>query len=177
MSSSSRRPPRIRLRSEVDLVSRITNVTLIRRSLDHTDCPTQPEDHCASDSGSTHCVAPTTRKEDVLMESTIPNVQTASYCCCIISFMVRTLFFTSTIGCTSFQAGVTGFQMYLFARIFQHSVSRPLHCLISVCTCKQGVSRSHDCKKMFTSLSDVDLCVETNSTEAFATGVLCQSTQ
>ena len=74
--------------------------------------------------------------------------------------------FTTTIGCRSFQTGVTVFQVYLFTRVFRH-MFRGL--LIARSHMQTRISRSHDCKNMF-QVQQTLTCTWNNSTEAFATG-------
>ena len=54
--------------------------------------------------------------------------------------------FASTIGCRSFQTCVVVFQVHLFTRVFQHMFQG---LLIVRSRLQTGVSRSHDCEKMF----------------------------
>ena len=74
--------------------------------------------------------------------------------------------FTSTIGCRSFQTGVTVFQVYLFTCVFQHMFQG---LLIVRSHLQTRISRSRDCKKMFQVFQTLTFA-RYNSTEAFATG-------
>ena len=79
--------------------------------------------------------------------------------------MVRTLF-TSTIGCRSFQTCVIVLKVHLFTCVFQH-MSQGF--LIIRSHLQRGISRSHDCEKMFQVLPTLTFA-RYNSTEAFASG-------
>ena len=72
----------------------------------------------------------------------------------------------TTIGCRSFQACVTVLQVHLFACVFQH-MSQGL--LIIRSHLQRGVSRSHECEKLFQVLQTLTFA-RNNSTKAFASG-------
>ena len=75
-------------------------------------------------------------------------------------------FFTSTIGCNSFQTCVTVLKVHLFTCVFQHMFQ---DLLIVRSLLQRGIFRSHDCEKMFQILQTLTY-VWYNSTEAFASG-------
>ena len=74
--------------------------------------------------------------------------------------------FTSTIGCRSFQTRVSVLKVHLFTCVFHHMLQGLFIIRSHV---QRGISRSHDCGKMFQVLQTLTLA-RCNSTEAFATG-------
>ena len=70
------------------------------------------------------------------------------------------------LGCKSFQTCVTVFQVYVFTRVFQHMFQG---LLIVRPHLQTGISRSHDCKKMFQIFQTLTVAWN-NSTNAVATG-------
>ena len=70
------------------------------------------------------------------------------------------------MGCKSFQTSVTVLQVHLFTWVLQHMFQG---LLIIRSQLQRGISRSHDCEKMFQVFQTLTFAAN-NSTEAFATG-------
>ena len=131
-------------------------MTLIRGSLDHTIDQLDQKSLC------------TQQREKRMLDGEL-NTQREDSIFLTLYHLLRgsDTVFTSTTGCRSFQTGVTVFQVYLFTRIFQHIFQGSL---IVRSHLQTGISRSHDCKKVFQVFFQTLTFAWNNSTEAFATG-------
>ena len=140
-------------------------MTLIRRSLDHTIVQLD-QTIIANQMVQDPLLVSHQQREKRMLDGELNIQRKDSIFLSLYHFLHGSNTVFSTIGCSSFQTSVTVFQVYLFTRVFQHMFQS---LLIVRSHLQTGISRAHDCKKMFHVFQTLTFAWN-NSTKAFASG-------